>query len=157
MPGGYLGGWFGDTGLDIAGNHLPVYAVAAGTLDYAERGHTLWMTPPDTPLSVRIAFDEPIPWKGHLVTHAYYTHMSRLDFEQAEGSVERRHVEAGERIGTSGVGNGVAHLHLGLLLDGLVEQDTWAGILREEEIRKLFGGYRNGELLPSLKAVTAPR
>jgi len=115
------------------------------------------MTPPDTPLSVRIAFDEPIPWKGHLVTHAYYTHMSRLDFEQAEGSVERRHVEAGERIGTSGVGNGVAHLHLGLLLDGLVEQDTWAGILREEEIRKLFGGYRNGELLPSLKAVTAPR
>jgi murein DD-endopeptidase MepM/ murein hydrolase activator NlpD len=34
MPGGYIGGWYGDTGLDIAGNHLPVYAVAAGILDY---------------------------------------------------------------------------------------------------------------------------
>ena len=34
MPGGDSGGWYGDTGLDIAGNHLPVYAVAAGILDY---------------------------------------------------------------------------------------------------------------------------
>jgi murein DD-endopeptidase MepM/ murein hydrolase activator NlpD len=148
MPGGYIGGWFGDTGLDIAGNHLPVYAIAAGTLDYAERGHTLWMTAPDTPLSIRIALDAPVPWKGHHVTHVYYTHMSRLEVEQAEGSPLRRHVEAGELIGTSGIGNGVAHLHLGVLMDGLVEQDSWAGILREDDIRKLFGGYKNGELLP---------
>jgi murein DD-endopeptidase MepM/ murein hydrolase activator NlpD len=148
MPGGYIGGWFGDTGLDIAGNHLPVYAIAAGTLDYSERGHTLWMTAPDTPLSVRIALDAPLPWKGHQVTHVYYTHMSRLEFQQPEGAAERRHVEAGELIGTSGIGNGVAHLHLGVLMDGLVEQDTWAGILREDDIRKLFGGYKNGELLP---------
>jgi murein DD-endopeptidase MepM/ murein hydrolase activator NlpD len=149
MPGGYVGGWFGDTGLDIAGNHLPVYAVSAGTLDYAERGHTLWMNAPDTPLSVRIAFDAPIPWKGHLVTHAYYTHMSRLEFDQPEGAPARQHVEAGELIGTSGIGNHVAHLHLGLLMDGLVEQDSWIGILREDDIRKLFGGYKNGDLLPS--------
>jgi murein DD-endopeptidase MepM/ murein hydrolase activator NlpD len=148
MPGGYIGGWFGDTGLDIAGNHLPVYAIAAGTLDYAERGHTLWMTAPDTPLSVRIALDAPVPWKGHSVTHVYYTHMSRLEIEQAEGAPVRRHVEAGELIGTSGIGNGVAHLHLGLLMDGLVEQDSWTGIMREDEIRRLFGGYKNGELLP---------
>jgi murein DD-endopeptidase MepM/ murein hydrolase activator NlpD len=148
MPGGYVGGWYGDTGLDIAGNHLPVYAIAAGTLDYAERGHTLWMTPPDTPLSVRLALDEPLPFKAHHVTHVYYTHMSRLEFEQVEGSQVRRHVEAGELIGVSGIGNHVAHLHLGLLLDGLVEQDSWEGILREDDIRKLFGGYRNGELLP---------
>ena len=32
-------GWQGDTGLDIAGNHLDVFAIAAGTLDYSE-----WVT-----------------------------------------------------------------------------------------------------------------
>src|SRR5882757_7812065 len=40
MPGGFLGGWGGDTGLDIAGDHIPVFALAAGTLDYSEWGHT---------------------------------------------------------------------------------------------------------------------
>jgi murein DD-endopeptidase MepM/ murein hydrolase activator NlpD len=150
MPGGYVGGWSGDTGLDIAGNHLPVFAIAAGTLDYSERGHTLWMTAPDTPFSVRIALDEPVPWKGRHVTHVYYTHMSRLETDQPEGSPVRRHVEAGERIGVSGIGNHVPHLHLGLLLDGMVEQDSWDGILVEGDIRKLFGGYKNGELLPKL-------
>ncbi len=151
MPGGYVGGWYGDTGLDIAGNHLPVYAIAAGFLDYSERGHTRWMTAPDTPFSVRIALDEPIPWEGqHHVTHVYYTHMSRLEVEQPEGAPARYHVVAGERIGVSGIGNGVPHLHLGVLLDGLVEQDSWDGILREGDIRKLFGGYKNGELLPKL-------
>jgi hypothetical protein len=44
----------------------------------------------------------------------------------------------------------VPHLHLGLLLDGMVEQDSWDGILVEGDIRKLFGGYKNGELLPKL-------
>jgi hypothetical protein len=48
----------------------------------------------------------------------------------------------------------VPHLHLGLLLDGLVEQDSWDGILREEGIRQLFGGYKNGELLPGLASRT---
>jgi len=106
------------------------------------------MTAPDTPLSVRIALDAPVPWKGHAITHVYYTHMSRLEHEQPAGAPVHRHVEAGELIGTSGVGNHVAHLHLGLLMDGLVEQDTWEGILREDDIRAVFGGYRNGELLP---------
>jgi murein DD-endopeptidase MepM/ murein hydrolase activator NlpD len=151
MPGGYVGGWSGDTGLDVAGNRLPVYAIAAGTLDYSERGHTLWMTAPDTPFSVRIALDEPVPYNGgHRVTHVYYTHLSHLEFEQPEGAPTRIHVEAGERIGTSGIGNGVPHLHLGLLLDGLVEQDTWDGILREQEVRRILGGYKNGELLPKV-------
>jgi murein DD-endopeptidase MepM/ murein hydrolase activator NlpD len=152
MPGGYIGGWYGDTGLDIAGNHLPVYAVAAGTLDYSERGHTLWMDPPDTPYSVRLALDEPLPWKvNHRVTHVYYTHMSKLEVDQPESASVHRHVEAGEPIGVSGIGNHVAHLHLGFLLDGQVDQDSWEWILREGDIRKLFGGYKNGELLPSFK------
>jgi hypothetical protein len=29
-----------------------------------------------------------------------------------------------------------------------VEQDRWDFILREDVVRKVMGGYRNGELLP---------
>lgn len=148
MPGGYLGGWQGDTGLDIAGTFLPVYAIAAGTLDYSERGHTLWTRGRDTPFSVRITLDEPIAWGEHRVTHVYYTHLSKLENEQAENAGTRKHVAAGEKIGVSGIGNGTPHLHLGLLLDDEVEQDNWAFILREQEIRKVMGGYPNGALLP---------
>lgn len=156
MPGGGLGGWYGDTGLDIAGNFLPVYAIAAGTLDYSERGHTRWTSGRDTPFSVRLRLDQPIPWGTQRVTHVYYTHMSSLDVTQAEGATARRHVEAGERLGVSGIGNGTPHLHLGLLLDGQVEQDSWEFILREGDVRKVLGGYRNGEVLPRLPAVARP-
>jgi murein DD-endopeptidase MepM/ murein hydrolase activator NlpD len=148
MPGGYLGGWAGDTGLDIAGNRLPVYAIAAGTLDYSEWGHTLWTRGKDTAYSVRLALDEPIAWKNQRITHVYYTHLSKIETEQPEGSKTRKHVDAGERIGISGIGNGVPHLHLGLLLDNQVEQDSWTYILREGDIRKVMGNYKNGELLP---------
>jgi murein DD-endopeptidase MepM/ murein hydrolase activator NlpD len=148
MPGGFLGGWNGDTGLDIAGNRRDVFAIAAGTLDYSEWGHTLWTRGRDTPYSVRLALDEPIPWGEHRITHVYYTHLSKVETQQAEGSASPKHVEAGERIGVSGIGNGVPHLHLGLLLDGQVEQDSWTFILREGDIRKVMGNYRNGELLP---------
>lgn len=149
MPGGFLGGWAGDTGLDIAGDHLDVFALGAGTLDYSERGHTLWTSGKDTPNSVRLALDTPIPWRdGHRVTHVYYTHLASVETTQAEGAATRKHVEAGEKLGVSGIGNGVPHLHLGLLLDGQVAQDSWTYILRENEVRKAMGDYRNGERLP---------
>lgn len=147
MPGGFVGGWYGDTGLDIAGNHLDVFAIAAGTLDYSERGHTHWTRGKDTPYSVRIALDEPIAWGNRRITHVFYTHLSKLETEQSEGAKTRKHVEAGERIGVSGIGNGVPHLHLGLLLDGQVEQDSWEFILREGDVRKVFG-VANGTKLP---------
>jgi murein DD-endopeptidase MepM/ murein hydrolase activator NlpD len=148
MPGGFLGGWDGDTGIDISGDHLEVFAIASGTLDYSEWGHTLWTRGRDTPYSVRLAFDEPIAWGEHRITHAYYTHLSKVATTQPEGATTRKHVVAGERLGVSGIGNGVPHLHLGLLLDGQVEQDSWTFILREGEIRKAMGGYKNGDLLP---------
>jgi murein DD-endopeptidase MepM/ murein hydrolase activator NlpD len=147
LPGGWLGGWAGDTGLDIAGDHLPVHALAAGTLDYAEWGHTRWTRAPDTAFSIRLALDEPIPWGSHRITHVYYTHLSHVEHEQKEGARPRLHVQAGARIATSGIGNGTAHLHLGLLLDGEVEQDDWTYILHEDDIRKVMGGYKNGSLL----------
>ncbi len=148
MPGGHLSGYPGDTGLDIAGNRLDVYAIAAGTLDYSEWGHTVWTRGRDTPYSVRLALDEPIPWGGRRITHVYYTHLSKVETNQPESATNRKHVEAGERIGVSGIGNGVPHLHLGLLLDNQVEQDSWTFILREGDVRKALGGYKNGELLP---------
>ncbi len=151
MPRGNLGGWAGDTGLDIAGDHLEVFALAAGTLDYSEWGHTRWTTGKDTAYSVRLALDEPIAWGEHgerRITHVYYTHLSRVDTAQREGSETRKHVVTGERIGISGVGNGTPHLHLGLLLDNQVEQDSWTYILREHEVRKVLGNYKNGARLP---------
>jgi hypothetical protein len=33
-----------------------------------------------------------------------------------------------------------------------VEQDTWESLLREHEIRRLLGGYANGERLPGADA-----
>lgn len=43
---------------------LEVFALAAGTLDYSEWGHTRWTTDKDTAFSVRLALDEPINWSG---------------------------------------------------------------------------------------------
>lgn len=149
FPSGVIAGYAGDTGLDIAGKFLPVYAVRSGFIDYAERGHTVWTKAPDTPLSVRIEFDEPLVWRGKRITHAYYTHMSKLAMTQPEHATLRRHVEAGEFLGISGIGNGTPHLHLGLLLDGHVEQDHWKTLLLPGEIAALLG-YRNGSKLPPL-------
>ena len=151
MPGGFLGGWGGDTGLDIAGDHLPVFAIAAGSLDYSEWGHTRWTTGRDTAFSVRLRLDEPIPWGEsgeRKITHVYYTHLSKVETTQAEGAITRKHVDAGERIAISGIGNGTPHLHFGLLLDNQVEQDSWTYILREHEVRKVLGNYKNGVRLP---------
>ncbi len=148
LPGGTLAGYRGDTGLDIAADRKPVFAVARGTLDYSERGHTLWTSGKDTPNSVRLALETPIAWKGHKITHVYYTHMSSLTHRMREGEEPRVAVDAGDALGVSGVGNGMPHLHIGFLLDGKVEQDSWDGILTEADVRTLFGGYRNGEKLP---------
>jgi len=150
LPGGIMAGYAGDTGLDIGGVSLSVHAIAAGTLDYSERGHTRWTSPRDTPMSVRLALDEPIPWGKHKVTHVYFTHMAHLDHQKAEGEAKVVRVVAGQRLGISGTANGIPHLHLGLLCDGGVEQDTWELILREGEVRRLLGGYTNGERLPPL-------
>lgn len=140
-----MAGYAGDTGLDVAGVKLPVYALAAGTLDYSEWGHTRWRGPKDTAFCVRLALDAPIAFGARKITHVYYAHLSGVETVQAEGAAERRHVSAGERLGTSGVANGAWHLHLGLLLDGHVEQDDWTYILREDEVRAALGGYRTGD------------
>lgn len=148
MPGGVFAGYRADTGLDIAGSPRPVYAIAAGWLDYSEPGHTLWTGPKDTANCVRWRLETPIRWKkGRQITHVYYAHLSRLEYVQAEGSPKRQRIEAGEKLGISGTANHSPHLHIGLLLDGEVEQ--YAGtFLFEDEVREVLGGYRNGTRLP---------
>lgn len=148
MPGGVFAGYQADTGLDIAGSPRPVFALAAGTLDYSEPGHTLWTGPADTANCIRFELDTPIPYGDHLVTHVYYAHLSRLETLQHEGDGHRRHVEAGEMLGLSGVARHSPHLHIGFLLDGDVTQ-YWGTFLRADAIRDVLGGYRNGDCLPS--------
>ena len=143
MPGGFTAGYRADTGLDLAGDRMPVYAIAAGTLDYSEPGHTLWTGPRDSPNCVRIKLDEPIPWKDRRITHIYYAHLSAIEYHQPEGSPTRIRIQAGERLGVSGVARGSPHLHLGFLLDGDVEQG-WGTYLLEDEIRQVLGGLKKG-------------
>ncbi len=147
MPGGVMAGYQADTGLDIAGSPRQVYALASGTLDYSEPGHTLWTGASDTANCVRFELDVPIPWKERQITHVYYAHLSKLSHFQPEGTAPRRHVEAGELLGSSGVANHSPHLHVGFLLDGEVEQYRGTFLLADE-IRKVLGGYRNGDILP---------
>lgn len=141
LPGGFVAGYAADTGLDIAGYLLPVRSIAAGTVEYAERGHTRWRGKADSPYSIRVRLDAPIPWRGRRITHAYYGHLSQLAVSKPEGSEGTLRVEAGELLGTSGFANGAPHLHLGLLLDDETSQD-WGTYLVESEIREVLGGLR---------------
>jgi hypothetical protein len=148
MPGGVFAGYRADTGLDIAGSPRPVHAIAAGTLDYSEPGHTLWVGPRDTANTIRIELDEPIPFEGRRVTHVWYAHLSALERIQREGDLPRARVAAGDKLGVSGRANGSPHLHIGMLLDGEVEQ-RWGTFLLEDDVRKVLGGYRTGARLPA--------
>ena len=112
------GAYSGDTGLDIVvpvGS--PVVAASSGTILYSERGHTPWTTPPDTPNSVLIALDRPVPYRGREYGLLWYTHLGRLRFRVADGSGRGSHVSRGELVGWSGIGNRVPHVHMGLVGD----------------------------------------
>ncbi len=149
MPGGFMAGYRADTGLDIAGMALPVFAIADGVVEYAEAGHTLWTGPGDTDLAIRIRLDQPIAFEGRKVTHAWYAHMGELAFEQPQTAKERRRVKAGEYLGTNGKANGMWHLHLGLLLDGDTSQG-WGSFLLEGDVRTVLCGMRAKQRLPLL-------
>jgi murein DD-endopeptidase MepM/ murein hydrolase activator NlpD len=141
-------GYAADTGLDICSKFAPVYAVAAGTLDYSEPGHTSWNGPRDTANSVRLKLDVPFVVKGRRITHVYYTHLSGLRYRVPE-SGPHRHVAAGEQLGVSGTANDVPHLHLGFIVNGRVAQDTDDDILKEWDVRLALGSYAPGEDLPA--------
>ncbi len=161
MPGGFVGGYPGDTGLDIAGFHQPVYALAAGTLVYSEAGHTRWARDDS---AVLLLLDHPIEVRRHpsidaaprrWVTHVWYAHLSRLRFLQPSGAAHPVVVRGGELLGISGIANGSPHLHLGLILDGGTEQ-LWGSYLLDDECRLLLGGLRRGQRL-SRRYASSPR
>lgn len=150
MPHGIVGGYPADTGLDIAGFHLPVYAIAAGTLVYSEAGHTRWAT---DDRAVLVELDEPIRVTGadgtsRRITHVWYAHLSALRFEQPRDHPAPRQVAAGELLGISGIANQSPHLHLGLLLDGVTDQRAGSFLL-DDDCRRALGGLRRGQRLVS--------
>lgn len=111
-------GYIGDTGLDIAAPKGTVcYAAASGTIIYSEYGHTAWQNPPDTPYSILIKLDAPITLDGRTANYIWYTHLSELKYNISEGSRDNIHVNAGDIIGKSGIGNNNAHLHFGVIIN----------------------------------------
>lgn len=154
MPGGFVGGYPGDTGLDIAGFHLPVHALASGTVVYSESGHTRWAT---DDRAVLLRLDKPVEVTREeaagrragrrLITHVWYAHLSELRFDHPRGTKPALHVQGGERLGVSGIANRSPHLHLGLLLDGI----TWQrgdSYLLDDECRRALGNLQLGRRLP---------
>lgn len=91
----------------------PVYAVANGTIQYSEWGHTVNKGSHETAYSVKIKLDKPFTRNGVKYICAYYTHMSKLVYDVPEKSNKSNtiHVKPGDLIGYSGTANYCAHLH----------------------------------------------
>jgi len=150
MPGGFAAGYAADTGLDIAGMRMPVFAIGSGRVVYAESGHSLWSGRGDTDLAILIQLDEPLDFDGRKITHVWYAHLLEMAFEQPrESGKKRRRVKAGEYLGINGRANGMWHLHLGLLLDGDTTQG-WGTFLLEDDVRKVLCGVRAKQRFPDL-------
>lgn len=120
----------GDSGCDInVPVGTPVVACADGEIVYSEFGHTPWVPcpthPHDTPGSVLIRLAQPLVVDGRTYYYAWYTHMSRLEHQVPDGGA-RHPVRAGERLGLTGTGNDVPHLHFALLVDRRQrDEDDW--------------------------------
>lgn len=111
------GGYDADTGLDIL---VPMgtrcVAAADGNLEYLERSHTSWPLPDGQfPFSCRIRLKSPVTVDGVVYPFIWYTHMEAANpVLQDKTEVP---VTAGTLIGLSGSGNGVPHLHFGVVAD----------------------------------------
>jgi hypothetical protein len=111
------GGYDADTGLDIL---VPMgtrcVAAAEGTVEYCERGHTAWLLPDGQyPYSCRIRLAKAIQVGNVTYRFIWYTHM-----EDANPALKDRYevpVTAGLWVGLTGSGNGVPHLHFGVVAD----------------------------------------
>jgi murein DD-endopeptidase MepM/ murein hydrolase activator NlpD len=147
MPGGVVAGYPVDTGLDLAQMPSPVYSIAAGRIVYSEGGHTRWKERHNSPYAVLVELDQPIPFAGRKITHAWYAHLSKLEREVPRGTTKGPRVRAGEKLGVSGTANHVFHLHLGLLFDGVTDQ-RWGSYLLEDEVRKVLCNARHLSRLP---------
>lgn len=133
---GIEAGYVGDTGLDIAApKGTPCYVAASGTIIYSEYGHTRWKTPPDTPYSTLIKLDEPITFEGRTAYYIWYTHLSELQYNVPDGSSKTIHVNAGDIVGKSGLGNKNAHLHFGVIIN---REQNPGDYFTMEQVRRLL-------------------
>ncbi|MEM9695174.1 MAG: M23 family metallopeptidase [Myxococcota bacterium] len=146
MPSGILGGYEQDTGLDIAGFEMPVYALADATVVYAEAGHTRW--PHGSPYTVLLELTEPLNHGDRTITHAWYAHLKELFVEKATDD-DCLTVTGGTALGISGYANRSPHLHLGLLLDGDTEQSL-GNFLLFDAVREVLGPFRHRQRLPAM-------
>lgn len=106
----------GDSGTDIAvPMYTPIVSVGDGTIIYAEKGHTKWNTPPDTPYSVKIKLDTPIKRNGKLYPYVFYTHMANVVQFYSGAKIKR-----GKQIGISGQGRKIPHLHISFAVDSQI-------------------------------------
>jgi murein DD-endopeptidase MepM/ murein hydrolase activator NlpD len=146
IASGTEAGYISDSGLDISAPvSTPVLASAGGKVIYAEAGHTKWQRrdpvtgePIDTPYSVLIEPDTPITYKdGRQAKYIWYTHMSKLAVEKAEGDGQEIRVKPGQVIGHSGTANDSPHLHFGVLVNRAQEKESH--YFTPAEVREMLG------------------
>lgn len=112
------GSYPSDSGADL---HCPrgtdVFAVAPGLLLYSEPGHVESYEGhehEDTRLSILLQLDEPLVHNGVVYPFVWYTHLSVLTHSVRSGAQPKR-VAKGDRLGKTGLGRGVPHLHFGVI------------------------------------------
>ena len=138
-------GYISDSGLDISAPvSTPVLAAAGGKVIYAEAGHTKWQRrdpatgkPIDTSYSVLIELDTPITYKdGRRAKYIWYTHMSKLAVEKADGDGQEIRIKPGQVIGYSGTANDSPHLHFGVLINRAQDEGDY---FTPAEVREMLG------------------
>lgn len=116
------GAYSADSGADVlCPVNTPIVAAFDGTIVYSEWGHTVWGTTQrvgiDTPYSILIELDRPLEDRGKTYFYTWYTHLKSLVYNVPDDGNNGPRVKAGATLGYSGIGNGVPHLHFGILAD----------------------------------------
>ena len=85
-------------------------------VEYCERGHVPWrLSDGQYPYSTRIRLAQPLDYKGVVYRFIWYTSME--DVNPAYQDKVEIPIRAGDWLGAMGSGNGVPHLHFGVLTD----------------------------------------
>lgn len=125
---GTLTPYAADTGCDVAMDPgSPVIAFGNGLVQYSEgwkgcgNPHTPWLAngahPNDTPGAILLRLDYPLLWNNVHYTYAWYCHLSMGFKCIIDGVGLPTKVLKGQKIGHSGIGRSIPHLHFGLLTD----------------------------------------